>query len=254
MKMRYCICGVIVLMLLLTGCNGAQPQEDSSNGMTTNETTLPNPEIVTYAISQWIPFEGEIDHVENVDLLPRINTESKDGLLNYGSIEYKKLELPEEMYERPITSGWRIQLKELSPVGILESGGIVLMPNCTNSPVLCFYYESSDNLLFFLKSDFGEDGICSLELDDFDIYADGCIIPKDERIEHIWNMHTGKDTYQTGYLPLDGNWKYYSLRLVYKECPTLQYEMNLVLINDFLYIENLQSKELACIPIKHFVG
>lgn len=250
MRKRSCLYIAALLLFLLASCNGAVKIEDDYSEMPTDKVTQPNlPMIIS-----WNPCEGEFEYTEKENLLPFTNVSSKNNMVNYGDTKYIKMDLPMDMFELPLTSGWRIQLNELSPVARTNSGDIIFISSCDNSPILCIYDKVSGAVQCYLRSDIEEHGICSLELDDFDIYVDGCFIPKDEKIDLIWKMHTGNEKYSTGYLPLDGDWKYYSLRLTYKDCPALQYELNFVLIDGLLYIDNLPSGERKYIPVNQIIG
>lgn len=271
---RRLIYGTMVLLFLLAGCNRtsisqideptdevAQSPKVGIHGMTpgyslpgmTPGYNLPSDSLIHGSVKGSV-YKGEIKLQNDLDALPVLDLR-KEGYASYyvDGVEYAVLYYSSRFNKSRFASGWVVDLDKLSPIAKTASGEIILAPDCDDSLVMCIYDYLSDELHCLLRRNFDENGICALELDDFDVYVDGRMIPQNEKIRNIWEMHTADNACQKGYPPLDGDWTYYSLRLNYRYCPALQYEMNFALIEGYLYIDNLVSGEMKCIPADQII-
>ena len=115
--------------------------------------------------------------------------------------------------------------------------------------MICIYDPDSEETQLLFREDVAKAGIGAFELDDLDLFVDGEKLRKTAQIEAIWKIHTDHEEHETAWPVLDGDWEFYSLRLVHKEHPALQYEINFGICDQIMYIENLTAQEEVCVPV-----
>lgn len=241
-----CFLVFIVVLLLLGGCNRGinadiHPNE-ASNDISQQET-------FTGIIKYWDLFEGDISLKDTAELGLIEEVEIVNNSLDIYNAKYIAWELPIDKFEFPTASGWRINLNELNVKNTTKAGAMVLIPGYPEPPFIYIHNtDSAENKLLF-REDVAEKGINAFKLQDFDLYINGEAVKITEQIEQIWQIHTNAEAYQPAYPVLDGDWAYYSLRLIHRKYPALQYEINLGICDDFLYIENLNSHCEVCLPV-----
>ena len=231
---------MIIALLLLNGCNQeiatpTHPSKGEIHG--------------TIQIDCWKLFEGSVQ-VSGTENLASVDEPTiENNSVEFYDTPYMVYRVPADKLEFPTVSGWRILLPELPARNIAPSGKIILAAPCQEPPMICIYDPDSEETQLLFREDIAKAGIAAFELDDFDLYVDGEELQKTAQIEAIWKIHTDHEEHEKAWPVLDGDWDFYSLRLVHKEHPALQYEINFGICNQVLYIENLTAQEEVCVPV-----
>ena len=231
---------LLIALLFLGGCSReitelTQPSETGIHG--------------TIIIDCWKLFEGSVE-MGNVGKLvsidePKIENDS----LDIYDAKYTVYQVPVDKLEFPTVSGWRIQLNKLPARNTTPSGKIIFASPCQEPPMICIYDPDSEETQLLFREDVAKAGIGAFELDDFDLFVDGEKLRKTAQIEAIWKIHTDQEEHEKAWPVLDGDWDYYSLKLIHKEHPALQYEINLGISDQIMYIENSTAQEEVCVPV-----
>lgn len=237
---------VLLVLTLLVGCNEPTVTETNPTQSNQNSTQITD----TVIISQWNLFVGEMKH-SNAELPSIAKNMTEDGSLEIFDAQYIVFELPEDKLENSTTSGWRINLDELVPQGVLISGEIVLSPDQNRPPVVCIYDGNTGMIQCLFRKDLTDNGMDLFKLSDFDVI----VTNKSSQaihsypIEEIWEIHTGLQNFEEAYPILDGDWEYYCVKLVHSQYPALQYELNFGVCDNYLYIENLNTQNEVRVPV-----
>lgn len=254
MNNRLCLFVLIAAFLMLSGCGGESAPHTDSSRTDVEEILLPDMTTETVQIEYWQLYAGDVNLADVADTLPVVHMESRDGILYVFDTEYVPLDMPAEKFELPTASGWRIDLGELSVIGTTTSGEIILMPDCKNSPLICIYDRAIGQPKCYLREDVGTISPDLFDLVKFESAHDGFQSQKSIPAENIWKLHTSVDAYEQAFPLLDGDWTYYSLTLVSKECPALQYEIKCGICEDILYIENIHTEYMICVPADQVIN
>ena len=238
-KLRFCLLFLIAL-LSLGGCSLEKaklthPSETGIHG--------------TIIIDCWKLFEGSVEMGNVGELVSIDEPKIENDPLDLYDAKYTVYDVSADKLEFRTVSGWRILLPELPARNIAPSGKIILAAPCQEPPVICIYDPDSEETQLLFREDIAKAGIAAYELDDFDLYVDGEELQKTAQIEAIWKIHTDHEEHEKAWPVLDGDWDFYSLRLVHKEHPALQYEINFGICDQVLYIENLTAQEEVCVPV-----
>ena len=231
---------MLITLLLLNGCNQeiatpTHPSEGEIHG--------------TIIIDCWKLFEGSVEMGNVGELVPIDEPKIENDSLDLYDAKYTVFDVAADKLEFQTVSGWRILLPELPARNVAPSGKIILASPCQEPPMICIYDPDSEETQLLFREDIAKAGIGAFELDDFDLYVDGKELQKTAQMEAIWKIHTDHGEYETAWPVLDGDWDFYSLRLVHKEHPALQYEINFGICDQVLYIENLTAQEEVCVPV-----
>lgn len=236
-------CMLLIVSLFLTGCYNSNT---GGAGLETETTSLGEIQGTPF----WRLYEGELIKI-NKEELPLIEiTESGRGTFCVLGTEYEPLRLPDDKFEVPTASGWRVDLDNLYAKGQTGAGDVVLMAESHNSPIICILDEETDQLKCLLRKDIAH-LTTETDLNMFEIYVDGGLVHNYYLFESIWLFHVGNDAYQVAYPILDGDWDFCSFSMVCKETPALRYELNISFCCGKMYIENLPSNQEICTPFDY---
>lgn len=249
MKKRYYCVICLFLLFFFVSC-GEHNMADTSNATIINNGGLENNAIAeTIYISYWHPYEGDIT-IQDTELITLDEAFPNVGKIAFQGVEYIMLDFSVNTYISP-ESGWKINLNALKAKWKTTDGYIVLIPDDTNAPpMICTYENASGQIRCYLREDILDGEVELPSIDAFDFYYEGNRLQESRQlVEEIWYYHVGDEEFPKAVLVLDGEWDYYSIRMIYKDCPALQYEINIEVCNDLLYIENLSRGQAISIPI-----
>ena len=237
---------VILAFLLLAGC-GSMPNAFDAE-ITPSDQPLQNVTIVN--VQLWKYFSGAIDLANHTESLPVVDSEIQNGVLCFEGSEYVVWEQFENKLDLSTSSGWHIDLDRFSPKAKTPSNQLVLTPNDSDNTVICVYDTATCQTICLLKCGSSETNKIVFHLEDFLIFYDGKQIVDEEYIEYLWAIHTGSKESNIAYPVLDGDWTYYSLTLVSKECDALEYELRFGICGDTLYMELFNSEQMVKVPVE----
>ena len=238
-RLRFCLL-LLITLLFLGGCNREITTPTAPDETVTHGTII---------VSCWRLFEGSVSTSDTENLVSIDEPTIENNSLELYDAAYTVYQIPADKLEFPTVSGWRIGLPELPARNVTPSGKIILAESCQKPPLICIYDPDSEETQLLFREDVAENGIGAFELDDFDLYVDGEEIQKTAQIEAIWKIHASCEEYPSEWPILDGDWDFYSLRLVHKEHPALQYEINFGICSQTLYVENIHSQEMVSVPV-----
>lgn len=244
-NLHYCIICLLVCFLF-AGCDTHDLSEISTNGSASQTDSVTS----TVAVTTWNPYEGDVI-IQDTEMLPLNEMVLKGNKLCFQGAEYVIMDLPTNKVKIAATSGWKIHLTALTAKWRTSDGYIVLVPDDRiTPPLICTYEDATGKICCYLRTDISDGGVEWFDIDSFDTYFEGDIVRESKQsVEKIWRYHVSDEELTEALPMLDGEWEHYSLMLVYKDCPALQYELNFAICNDLLYIEKLSSGNLMSIPV-----
>lgn len=249
MKKIICLLSLLIVLSVMTGCNTEAITEtptaslpvveipaESSSGkedIPTSEPTSP------FLVRKWKNYSGDIPTTSTETILPI--TTNEDNMVHIFDTCYREEKIPENKLELPMSSGWRIDLNSMEIVGKTTGGEIIMATDSQEPLLVCIANSISEKVSIFLNTDIADKGIESFDFSSFDVYYGDQLIKKQDKeiVERMWLDHIHDNADVKDSVVLDGDWEYYSLTLVHKECSALRYELNLGICGDKLYMENI---------------
>lgn len=239
-----------LLSLMLVSCSLNETTDISVPETTGEHSVQDNSQSNTVFIKLWDSFCGDITLPEDYTQLPIVDYERSDRTIRVFGMNYSIFELSNEKLETGFTSGWRLDLSKLTAVAQAGSGETILFADSQNNAMICLYDTISGQIQCYISQNFNANGSNMPGIDSFVPHIDGEVIQDEAFVEYIWNLHVSEGNYQAFLPVLDGEYMYYSLLLVHRENVALEYELNFVVCGGLLCIENLDSKQIICVPIE----
>ena len=262
MKILICFVFLATILLSLISCGEHREgretlhneiaEEQKMTTSTVYESEDRPPLIPT--VHSWKPYKGSVPEAD-LQELEILTTQERNGEILFLGNYYEELIIPDNKYELPDKSGWRVDLDQLSVVGKTETNDLVLAQELPSPTLLCTIDASSEITLYFRK-DFAQGSLDGIDLSEFDIVHDGKIIEDRTFVEQVWENHVQKPADLIGYLStgVDDNIRYYSFTLVHKEEAAMQYELNFSVCDGTLRIENPYVELYHEIPLSDLMG
>lgn len=238
----------IILFSMLTGCLGSPSEESHSDIVSKVEESSTPFSIGHFVTNIWKPYKGTIPqmHLSDLPTIELIDNNHSYHILNN---DYLPLNVPKEKWELSMTSGWRINLDNMVAVGKTENDNIILCSEGDEPLAICLLNNGSGSIQCLLRKDIAEAGIGELDCSFFNIYYKEQLVQKRASLEFIWLCYTQENIYpDIGHL-LDGDFAYETFIFSHIECPALQYEINIGVYGDSVYMENLYCENMIRVPI-----
>ena len=258
MKNIFCLLAVMLILSILIGCGSEEIAQGFQESATNSESAMLNDAEDDgtlnywrpYKLNYWKPYKGNIPANGGGELVSVITT-GEEYTFNIFDGCYKELGIPKDKFELPRVSGWRIDLSTLDIVGETRSGEIIMAGNSQTPMLVCVANSESEKVQILLREDIAQEGIAFFDFSSFDVYYEGHLVENRAQAELFWSYHTQIRENDVESMVLDGDWEYYRLTFVHRECPALQYEINFGVCGDSICMQNLHRKIDICIPLEH---
>lgn len=241
---------ILIVLSIMTGCStvaiaetptASLPVVEISTEISPKKEDSPISEPISpFLVCKWKNYSGDIPTTSIETILPV--TTNEDDMVHILDACYREEKIPENKLELPISSGWRIDLNSMEIIGKTTGGDIIMATGSQEPLLVCIANSNHEQVSIFLNTDIADKGIESFDFSSFDVYYGDQLIKKQDIVERMWlyHIHDNADVKDT--VVYDGDWEYYSLTLVHKECSALRYELNLGICGDKLYMENIHRK------------
>lgn len=188
-------------------------------------------------------FQGELPSAEGGNYPQMDYSIDKNGYYEIFGNTYMPVSPPEGEERLIASSFWQINMDDFAPIGVLRDGSVLYTPGSQSPAAFLLRFSGAKDIRCYFREDILLEFPDAIYSEDYTLYDGEKVIPADEQLCYVWAAHVSDSELEIGYGVLDGDWDFYYVNLVNKECPSLCYKFEYVRIDGDYYVENIYMKK-----------